>query len=165
MSTDVSQEEIDSIPVPEGRPRSDRLKRLLEWMEQPAEGREGRRFDFGVFRSACGTCGCLGGELPAIWPEEWEVKPFPLIDGNFGVWRRGSETGSFDEHAMGFFGIEAFVVHRIFYPGIHNGLGREATLDQVLENLIRVILELEERERMAEAIRYAEPLAPVRRGR
>jgi hypothetical protein len=127
-------------------PRIDRLKRLLEHMEAAPVVRGNRRFDFGVFRSECGTAGCMAGELPAIWPEEWK-----FVEGIIGFvpeLKHPLSSNWTGDHIGEFFGIEFETARRIFYPSAFNELHGDSTREEVVANLQGVIAELVEVERI-----------------
>lgn len=119
-----------------------RLQKLLEHMEKGELSVD--KFDFGAFRRGpfererCDTAGCMGGELPALFPRlwKWEVATPVLRDA-----RRAS---TFSESAERFFGLTTQQAGRLFYPqgdwkAQTDSLPGNATRRQVTANLRRFI--------------------------
>jgi hypothetical protein len=144
----LPQEREDRV---DGR-RLDRLKRLLEHMENGTLSVD--HFFFGVFRDRpplrnpaapiCGTIGCMGGELPGLWPDDWKwsYEGPPRTISTAEGWcaprlkcaRMGQST--FREDAAEFFGISFEEVGQLFYPGpLGSGLDEHATREAVTEKL------------------------------
>jgi hypothetical protein len=135
--------------------RLDRLKKLLEHMESGKLSVD--RFDFSQFRvrAECGTSGCMAGELPAVFPEEWEHKTRvhwcdPDIDYMVVRLKKAEPVyaGDFPVDAMDFFGLGYAEVLQLFYPAswvrLPSGrLPETATREEVTANLKAFIEEKE----------------------
>ena len=121
-----------------------RLRKLLDHMEggQLSVG----RFDFNCWRDGCGTAGCMGGELPMVFPGEWVwkggmpwLKPFDEEDRC---------PVHFTSQAAWFFGIQFGDVVDLFFPAgsgeeLAGRLRANATRQQVAEKL-RLFIERKE---------------------
>lgn len=116
-----------------------RLQKLLEHMEKGELSVD--KFDFGTFRdsNSCGTAGCMGGELPGLFPRLWRWdEDTPLL-------KDAAENSSFNESARRFFGLTKEQVDYLFYPrgdfrsGGNSRLPGTASRRQVTANLRRFI--------------------------
>lgn len=132
-----------------------RLLKLYEYMRQPQKKLGNDKFDFSVYKDyiSCGTCGCMAGELPYIFPRMWEFDTINYIDILISVRLRQGQHGdrfsSKSEIAQlsEFFGISYDEASHLFQP---NGqslgidprsklLERSATKRQVVANLRRFL--------------------------
>ena len=119
----------------------DRFLKLYNHMRQPQEKLGHQTFDFTQFndeRNVCGTSGCMAGELPIIFPDNWyfdSLKEVRIID-------------SLDFHVktdlVEFFNIPIDEVYHLFYPESqdskidpyylnHSELKMSATKEEVVE--------------------------------
>ena len=57
-----------------GEIHRDRLLRLAEHLERGRLSHE--KFDYRYVHSCCGTSGCAIGEMPAIWPDRFYMRPY-----------------------------------------------------------------------------------------
>ena len=137
--------------------RSDRLLELAAHLKSDRRGH--KVFDFNCFsvgvrdpeRHGCGSAGCAFGELPVVWPDEWEFgEPWHpnMPECDYGV-RLKSET-SFDANsssarlgACEWFDLTKDEVHALFYPGLELSeispievLRVNATAEQVADRFI-----------------------------
>lgn len=95
------------------------IKRLEELAQHLETGTLGHKvFDFatinGGFKNECGTNGCALGELPALYPNEWEWDCFgfvSLIQGG---------TDSPGEDAMIWFNVGREECNHLFYPDLQD---------------------------------------------
>jgi hypothetical protein len=166
MNAEVTQEsEAMAAERPVCGPRIDRLQRLLAHMEAAPEVRGNRRFDFGTYRTACGTAGCMAGELPAIWPEEWTLVRCDF--GSFPYLKGDDKRRDVSAHLSEWFGIEWKTARRIFYPAEFNRLTGLSSRGEVVENLRQVIAELEAKARDGEraAAEFRDRVSEGRRAR
>ena len=126
----------------------DRFLKLYNHMTQPQSKLGHEMFFFGCFNNkvnACGTMGCMAGELPVIFPNDWyfdEYKDVRLIHGlNFGVKIDLKE----------FFNITKHEAEHLFYPGMqdskidpyffdHRDLPPISAKEAVVENLRRFLV-------------------------
>lgn len=121
-----------------------RLRMLLEHMEQGRLAHGTFRFD--KFRSKCGTAGCMGGELPSLFPADWMwIANEPVCKPDI----------TFVPSAMRFFGLGKGLIYRLFVPYFfrripgYGQLPASASREEVTANLARVIRELERKWRLA----------------
>lgn len=135
------------------KPNIERLEMLLKHME--SEPLSVDRFDFSTFRSydrsydqddsesVCGTAGCMGGELPIVFPESWEIQRncvFRTGDIDYGL--------SPMDQIKRFFNLTESEAYHLFMPDyqapeLYGGvlLHNHATKEEVTENL-RIFIEL-----------------------
>ena len=80
----------------------------------------------------CGYMGCAIGECPIVWPDDWEFKPEPLLQGY--TWPGKSGIAWFDITADEFNHLFIpYAQHPILYGGTE--LGADATKEQVTANI------------------------------
>jgi len=97
----------------------------------------------------CGSVGCAIGELPAVWPKEWNWEPtihnndmFSIIHNTHGGFGIAQLWGAVSE----FFSITESQAHHLFNPRKQmpqlyggNKLDEYATVEQVADNIIAFI--------------------------
>lgn len=132
-----------------------RLEKLRDWMKGKGSGRE---FDFRTYEDACGTVGCLAGELPYLFPKYWGFSAFFLAAGKFiflkerpKSWKENKfSTKQPIEELAYFFNLSLIEAKHLFIPYSQNSnidsyykerycLVGESTKEEVLENLERFI--------------------------
>lgn len=107
-------------------------------------------FDFGSFRhtlgyalGACKTAGCMAGELPYVFPNDWVFEESSGLNTSYKLPRLlPSAGGRVIADLMTFFDIPEIAAEHIFYPGeqheeLFGGckLYEKASLADVLDNM------------------------------
>ncbi len=93
-----------------------RFLALYNHMIQPQRKLGHKKFDFNHFNDGldiCGTMGCMAGELPILYPDEW------LFDGIFVRLTHGEMMRVADDLTE-FFNIPIDEVYHLFYPWSQN---------------------------------------------
>jgi hypothetical protein len=122
----------------------ERLVELYHYMEQPQRKLAHKKFGFYSFNSLfkeadkCGTIGCMAGELPALFPEDWSWN-FNFIE------LKGSCYLSTIEQLAFFFGLTKLETQHLFYPGRQFAeepqLKNYSTKAQVVKNFKKFLIE------------------------
>lgn len=126
-----------------------RLLALYDHMRQPQKKLAHKKFSFSYFnctfpngnvdKNGCGTCGCMAGELPAIFPKYWKWRPGGLVY---------TESDEKELPALKeFFGLTVSEAAHLFLPGYQSTyidkktqmMGKYSTKRQVVANLRRFL--------------------------
>jgi hypothetical protein len=137
------------------KPNIERLKKLLTHMESGQLSVD--KFDFGCFRNkiSCSTVGCMAGELPTVFPEDWTFKQrsdvrwmyFPVLKSKDDINPHSPFMNQISmRHLEEFFELAPEQCSALFVPSDGDDGGRlteEATREEVTENLKQFIEEQE----------------------
>lgn len=102
--------------------QKERLLKLYNYMCQPQRKLAHKKFDFGHYNinlnltveaGRCGTCGCMAGELPVLYPKYWSWY-------GFGLWYSPSKSENEVQSLAEFFGLNYDEVGHIFIPGLQS---------------------------------------------
>ena len=96
-------------------------QRLLKLADHLHHGKLAHKiFDFSVINSIaaprCGTRGCALGELPALFPYDWEFD-------KYGEPQRRNQPGDHLQTGPEFFGISSSEFYHLFYPNAQDSGG------------------------------------------
>lgn len=131
----------------------ERLIKLYEYMKQHQGKLYHKKFDFGTYFNTCsyGTCGCMAGELPTIFPKYWRWISQSTIQYLYPIMTQYSPNFHYVfPNIKSFFGITDSEAHHLFSPGKqlayidkyyrnHDVLSTRATKRQVVANLHRFL--------------------------
>lgn len=105
--------------------RTDRLRTLAAHLRNPKTFNDTHKFNYAQYatRKDCGTTACACGELPSIWPDEWELTYLRHCDGQFVPHRIGRHhdfaeviVGITQAHVCEWFGIDEEMFDHLFVP-------------------------------------------------